>query len=164
TRSKRDWSSDVCSSDLKVLRVRQQYFFVSASLQEMISKFISHHGDDLTQFAKFNSIQLNDTHPVLAIPELLRILLDEHGMGWDEAWEVVTQTFAYTNHTTLAEALETWEVSIFQKLFWRIWELIAEIDRRFREDMAGRGLDQGRIEYMAPVSNGHVHMAWIASY
>lgn len=148
----------------KVLRVRQQYFFVSASLQEMISNFISHHGDDLTQFAKFNSIQLNDTHPVLAIPELLRILLDEHGMGWDEAWEVVTQAFAYTNHTTLAEALETWEVSIFQKLFWRIWELIAEIDRRFREDMAGRGLDQGRIEYMAPVSNGHVHMAWIASY
>src|SRR5699024_1653228 len=104
----------------KVLRVRQQYFFVSASLQEMISNFISHHGDDLTQFAKFNSIQLNDTHPVLAIPELLRILLDEHGMGWDEAWEVVTQTFAYTTHTTLAEALVTWILSNFQKLFLRI--------------------------------------------
>ena len=148
----------------KVLRVRQQYFFVSASLQEMINSFLKHHGDDLTKFDDFNSIQLNDTHPVLAIPELLRILLDEHGMGWDEAWKVVTNTFAYTNHTTLAEALETWEVSIFQKLFWRLWELIAEIDRRFRDDMAQRGLDQQRIEYMAPVSNGHVHMAWIASY
>ena len=148
----------------KVLRVRQQYFFVSASLQEMISNFITHHGDDLTRFAEFNSIQLNDTHPVLAIPELLRLLLDEHSMSWDAAWKVVTQTFAYTNHTTLAEALETWEVSIFQKLFWRVWELIAEIDRRFREDMTQRGLDHERIEYMAPVSDGHVHMAWIASY
>lgn len=148
----------------KVLRVRQQYFFVSASLQEMISNFITHHGEDLTRFAEFNSIQLNDTHPVLAIPELLRLLLDEHSMSWDAAWKVVTETFAYTNHTTLAEALETWEVSIFQKLFWRVWELIAEIDRRFREDMTQRGLDHERIEYMAPVSNGHVHMAWIASY
>ena len=148
----------------KVLRVRQQYFFVSASLQEMISNFITHHGEDLTRFAEFNSIQLNDTHPVLAIPELLRLLLDEHSMSWDAAWKVVTQTFAYTNHTTLAEALETWEVSIFQKLFWRVWELIAEIDRRFREDMTQRGLDHERIEYMAPVSDGHVHMAWIASY
>ena len=148
----------------KVLRVRQQYFFVSASLQQMIDNFIEHHGDDLTGFAKYNCIQLNDTHPVLAIPELLRLLLDEHGMGWDEAWKVVTETFAYTNHTVLAEALESWEVSIFQKLFWRIWELVEEIDRRFREDMGQRGLDQGRIDYMAPVSNGQVHMAWIACY
>ncbi|PMC71829.1 glycogen/starch/alpha-glucan phosphorylase [Corynebacterium aurimucosum] len=148
----------------KVLRVRQQYFFVSASLQQMIDNYIEHHGEDLTGFAEYNCIQLNDTHPVLAIPELLRLLLDEHGMGWDEAWKVVTETFAYTNHTVLAEALESWEISIFQKLFWRIWELVEEIDRRFREDMAQRGLDQGRIDYMAPVSDGHVHMAWIACY
>ena len=148
----------------KVLRVRQQYFFVSASLQQMIDNYIEHHGEDLTGFAEYNCIQLNDTHPVLAIPELLRLLLDEHGMGWDDAWKVVTETFAYTNHTVLAEALESWEVSIFQKLFWRIWELVEEIDRRFREDMAQRGLDQGRIDYMAPVSDGHVHMAWIACY
>ncbi|WP_308606783.1 glycogen/starch/alpha-glucan phosphorylase [uncultured Corynebacterium sp.] len=148
----------------KVLRVRQQYFFMSASLQQMIDNYIEHHGEDLTGFAEYNCIQLNDTHPVLAIPELLRLLLDEHGMGWDEAWKVVTETFAYTNHTVLAEALESWEISIFQKLFWRIWELVEEIDRRFREDMAQRGLDQGRIDYMAPVSDGHVHMAWIACY
>lgn len=148
----------------KVLRVRQQYFFVSASLQAMIDNYIEHHGSDLRGFAKYNSIQLNDTHPVLAIPELLRLLLDEHDLSWDDAWKVVTETFAYTNHTVLAEALESWEVSIFQKLFWRIWELVEEIDRRFREDMATRGLDQGRIDYMAPVSNGQVHMAWIACY
>ena len=148
----------------KVLRVRQQYFFVSASLQAMIDNYIEHHGSDLRGFAKYNSIQLNDTHPILAIPELLRLLLDEHDLSWDDAWKVVTETFAYTNHTVLAEALESWEVSIFQKLFWRIWELVEEIDRRFREDMATRGLDQGRIDYMAPVSNGQVHMAWIACY
>ena len=148
----------------KVLRVRQQYFFVSASLQQMIDNYIEHHGEDLTGFATYNCIQLNDTHPVLAIPELLRLLLDDHGMGWDEAWKVVTETFAYTNHTVLAEALESWEVSIFQKLFWRIWQLVEEIDRRFREDMAQRGLDQDRIDYMAPVSDGQVHMAWIACY
>ncbi|MFS0323104.1 glycogen/starch/alpha-glucan phosphorylase [Corynebacterium striatum] len=148
----------------KVLRVRQQYFFVSASLQAMIDNYIEHHGSDLRGFAKYNSIQLNDTHPVLAIPELLRLLLDEHDLSWDDAWKVVTETFAYTNHTVLAEALESWEVSIFQKLFWRIWELVEEIDRRFREDMATRGLDPGRIDYMAPVSNGQVHMAWIACY
>lgn len=148
----------------KVLRVRQQYFFVSASLQTMVDNYIAQHGEDLTGFAQYNSIQLNDTHPVLAIPELLRILLDDHGLSWDAAWKIVTETFAYTNHTVLAEALESWEVSIFQKLFWRIWQLVEEIDRRFREDMAHRGLDQGRIDYMAPVSNGQVHMAWIACY
>ena len=148
----------------KVLRVRQQYFFVSASLQTMVDNYIAQHGEDLTGFAQYNSIQLNDTHPVLAIPELLRILLDDHGLSWDAAWKIVTETFAYTNHTVLAEALESWEVSIFQKLFWRIWQLVEEIDRRFREDMTHRGLDQGRIDYMAPVSNGHVHMAWIACY
>ncbi|APT92278.1 glycogen phosphorylase [Corynebacterium phocae] len=148
----------------KVLRVRQQYFFVSASLQQMIDNYITQHGEDLSGFATYNCIQLNDTHPVLAIPELMRLLMDVHGLGWDKAWEIVTQTFAYTNHTVLAEALESWEVSIFQKLFWRIWQIVEEIDRRFRLDMAGRGLDQGRIDYMAPVSGGHVHMAWIACY
>lgn len=150
--------------DGKVLRVRQQYFFTSASLQEMIENYIVEHGDDLTGFAKYNCIQLNDTHPVLAIPELLRLLLDEHGLEWDEAWQVVTETFAYTNHTVLAEALETWPISIFEKLFPRILEIVSEIDRRFREELVKKGFDQGKIEYMAPISNGSVHMAWIACY
>ena len=148
----------------KVLRVRQQYFFVSASLQAMIANYVEQHGDDLRDFGKYNCIQLNDTHPVLAIPELMRLLLDEHHMGWEDAWNVVTQTFAYTNHTVLAEALETWEISIFDRLFPRITEIVREIDRRFRLEMAERGLEQGTIDYMAPISGDKVHMAWIACY
>jgi len=148
----------------KVLRVRQQYFFCSASLQQIVENYVSHHGEDLTGFADYNAIQLNDTHPVLAIPELMRILLDEHHLGWEEAWEVVTKTFAYTNHTVLVEALETWEISIFDRLFPRITEIVREIDRRFRLEMAERGLEQGTIDYMAPISGDKVRMAWIACY
>ncbi|MBZ8178093.1 glycogen/starch/alpha-glucan family phosphorylase [Corynebacterium sp. 3HC-13] len=148
----------------KVLRVRQQYFFTSASLQAMIANYREHHGDDLRGFAEYNCIQLNDTHPVLAIPELMRLLMDDHGLGWEEAWDIVSQTFAYTNHTVLAEALEQWSTSIFQQLFGRVWEIVCEIDRRFREDMRSRGLNEERIHYMSPIHDGTVHMAWIACY
>ena len=148
----------------KVLRVRQQYFFCSASLQEIVDNYVAHHGDDLTGFAEFNSVQLNDTHPVLAIPELMRLLMDEHHLGWDDAWAVVSRTFAYTNHTVLAEALETWEISIFEQLFPRIMEIVREIDRRFRADLAARGIGREVIDYMAPISDSKVHMAWIACY
>ncbi|APT85042.1 glycogen/starch/alpha-glucan phosphorylase [Corynebacterium aquilae] len=148
----------------KVLRVRQQYFFVSASLQAMIDAYIAEHGEDLSDFAKYNCIQLNDTHPVLAIPELMRLLMDEHNLGWDKAWAIVQQTFAYTNHTVLAEALEQWEVSIFQQLFYRVWEIVQEIDRRFREELRGLGVDEGTIHYLSPVHDGNVYMAWIACY
>ena len=148
----------------KVLRVRQQYFFCSASLQEIVDNYVTHHGDDLTGFADFNSIQLNDTHPVLAIPELMRLLMDEHHLGWEDAWAVVSKTFAYTNHTVLAEALETWESSIFEQLFPRIMEIVREIDRRFREDLAARGISQDVIDYLAPISGSSVRMAWIACY
>ncbi|MDO4243669.1 MAG: glycogen/starch/alpha-glucan phosphorylase [Actinomyces sp.] len=148
----------------KVLRVRQQYFFCSASLQEIVDNYVAQHGTDLTGFAEFNSVQLNDTHPVLAIPELMRLLMDEHSLGWEEAWAVVTATFAYTNHTVLAEALETWEISIFERLFPRILEIVREIDRRFRTDLADRGVDQSTIDYIAPVSGDKVRMAWIACY
>ncbi|MDO5747810.1 MAG: glycogen/starch/alpha-glucan phosphorylase [Actinomycetaceae bacterium] len=148
----------------KLLRVRQQYFFVSASLQDIVENYVTHHGTDFSDFAQYNCIQLNDTHPVLAIPELMRLLMDEHGLGWEETWKIVSETFAYTNHTVLAEALETWEISIFDRLFPRIMEIVWEIDRRFRDEMRERGLDHDRIEYMAPVSHGRVHMAWIACY
>lgn len=148
----------------KVLRVRQQYFFVSASLQTMVDSYIAHHGTDMSKFAEYNCIQLNDTHPVLAVPELMRILLDDHGMTWEDAWDITTKTFAYTNHTILTEALETWEYSIFQQLFGRVLEIIAEIDRRFRIDMAQRGLADDRIDFLAPISQGRIHMAWIACY
>ncbi|PID97949.1 MAG: glycogen phosphorylase [Actinobacteria bacterium] len=148
----------------KVLRVRQQYFFCSASLQEIVDNYITQHGRDLSNFATYNAIQLNDTHPVLAIPELMRILLDEHNMKWEDAWAIITQTFAYTNHTVLAEALETWDMTIFDRLFPRIAEIVREIDRRFRLDMSKRGIDSKRIEYMAPLKGNVVRMAWIACY
>ncbi len=148
----------------KVLRVRQQYFFVSASLQTIIENYKATYGSDFSKFAELNSIQLNDTHPVLAIPELMRLLMDEEGLGWDEAWTIVQNTFAYTNHTVLAEALETWEISIFQQLFPRILEIVYEINRRFYLEMTKLGVDPATIDYMAPVSGGRVHMAWIATY
>ncbi|MHA2789303.1 glycogen/starch/alpha-glucan phosphorylase [Corynebacterium sp. S7] len=148
----------------KLLRVRQQYFFVSASLQELIDNYIEQHGSDLSNFHEYNSIQLNDTHPVLAIPELMRLLMDEHGLGWEEAWAITTKTFAYTNHTVLTEALETWDESIFKQLFWRIWEISLEIDRRFRIDMNERGISPEQAHRMSPVHDGKVHMAWIACY
>ena len=148
----------------KVLRVRQQYFFCSASLQAIVDNYVAEHGSDLRGFAEYNAIQLNDTHPVLAIPELMRILMDEHGLGWEDAWDVVSRTFAYTNHTVLAEALETWDIHIFDRLFPRISEIVREIDRRFRIDMSERGVDGATIDYMAPVSGNTVRMAWIACY
>lgn len=147
----------------KVLRVRQQYFFCSASLQAIVENEIAQRGS-VKNFGKFNSIQLNDTHPVLAIPELMRILLDEHNLSWEEAWKIVSQTFAYTNHTVLAEALETWEITIFDRLFPRIMEIIREIDRRFREELSAKGFHPGKIDYMAPISGNLVRMAWIACY
>ncbi|MBM7825818.1 starch phosphorylase [Arcanobacterium pluranimalium] len=147
----------------KVLRVRQQYFFCSASLQAIVENELAERGG-INDFGKFNSIQLNDTHPVLAIPELMRILLDEHGLDWEAAWAIVSQTFAYTNHTVLAEALETWEIAIFERLFPRILEIIREIDRRFRLELSEAGFHPGKIDYMAPIDGNRVRMAWIACY
>ncbi len=167
----RERVNDICrvlypndsSFEGKVLRVRQQYFFCSASLQSIVDNHLEQHGT-LESFAEYNSVQLNDTHPVLAIPELMRILLDEHDFAWKDAWEIVANTFAYTNHTVLAEALETWEISIFERLFPRIIEIIREIDRRFREELAEEGMHPGKIDYMAPIDGNRVRMAWIACY
>ncbi|MDO5025508.1 MAG: glycogen/starch/alpha-glucan phosphorylase [Trueperella sp.] len=147
----------------KVLRVRQQYFFSSASLQTIVANQLAQHGT-LESFADYNSIQLNDTHPVLAIPELMRILLDDHGYTWEKAWNIVSHTFAYTNHTVLAEALETWEIDIFTQLFPRIMEIVREIDRRFRLELEAEGYHPGKIEYMAPIVGNRVRMGWIACY
>lgn len=152
------------SYDGKVLRVRQQYFFVSASIQDIIRKYKLKYKNDFSKFAKLNCFQLNDTHPVVAIPELMRILLDEEHMTWEDAWDIVSNTFAYTNHTILAEALEKWDIGIFQFLFPRVMEIVYEIDRRFRIEMAKRGLTQDAINYIAPVQNGQVRMAWLACY
>jgi len=152
------------SYDGKVLRVRQQYFFVSASLQSIIREHLKTHDGNLKNFAEWHSIQLNDTHPVVGIPELMRLLMDEHGMGWDEAWAITSKTFAYTNHTVMAEALEKWDISIFQFLFPRIMEIISHIDYLFRQDMQARGMQYDRINYLAPLGDGKIRMAWLACY
>ena len=152
------------SYDGKVLRVRQQYFFVSASLQDIIYRYKKYHGDDLHDFAKYNSIQLNDTHPVIGIPELMRLLVDENGIEWTEAWEITKQTFAYTNHTIMAEALEKWDISIFRFLFPRIYEIIEGINNQFRAQMYEAGLYSEVIDRLSPLGDGKIHMAWLAVY
>jgi glycogen phosphorylase len=152
------------SYDGKVLRVRQQYFFVSASLQTLVKQTIKLHGDNLTRFAEVNTIQLNDTHPVIAIPELMRILVDEHKMNLDEAWRVTRQTFAYTNHTIMTEALESWDVNIFRFLFPRIMQIIEWINQHFWDETRQHGLNEDQIRYMAPIGDNQVRMAWLAVY
>ena len=147
----------------KALRLKQQYFFSSASLQDIVRHFVSEHGTDFTKFPSYHVIQLNDTHPVVAIPELMRILMDEYALGWDEAWSVVTKTFAYTNHTSLAEALEKWPIGIFQELLPRIYQIIEEINRRFIMELREKyPTDYQRQNAMSIISNGMVHMAWLA--
>ena len=143
----------------KLLRLKQQYFFVSATIQWILKKQ-KRRGHSLYELPKYVQIHINDTHPTLAIPELMRILMDEEGFGWDEAWDVATKTFAYTNHTILTEALERWPVSMFETLLPRIIQIVREIDRRQRENLRNTfGDDHGKIEYMAVIAGGNVNMA-----
>ncbi|MCR4580326.1 MAG: glycogen/starch/alpha-glucan family phosphorylase, partial [Treponema sp.] len=147
----------------KALRLKQQYFFSSASLQDLVRHYVADHGTDFSKFASLHVIQLNDTHPVVAIPELMRILLDEYNVGWDEAWDVVTHTFAYTNHTILAEALEKWPISIFQGLLPRIYQIVEEINRRLVIELRQKfPNDYYKHEHMAIIHNNMVYMAWMA--
>jgi len=118
----------------KELRLRQEYFFVSASLQEILEDYLK-QSDDLMLFPQLVAIQLNDTHPAIAIPELMRLLVDTHGMAWESAWEITTRTFAYTNHTLLPEALETWDAELLQSILPRHMEIIEEINRRFLREI-----------------------------
>lgn len=149
--------------DGKALRLKQQYFFVSASLQDLVTHFVAEYGTDFSLFPKYHAIQLNDTHPVVAIPELMRLLMDEHDLGWDEAWAVVTKTFAYTNHTILAEALEKWSIPIFQGLLPRVYQIVDEINRRFMIVLRDKyPNDYQKQNRMAIISNGTIHMAWLA--
>jgi starch phosphorylase len=118
------------------LRLRQQYFLASASLQDIIADWVRQNGKDFDQFSEKYCFQLNDTHPAIAVPELMRLLMDEHGFGWNEAWEVTTSTMAYTNHTLLPEALETWPVAMFENLLPRVLEIIYEINVRFLAEVS----------------------------
>ncbi len=120
----------------KELRLRQQYFLASASLQDILADWVDVHGEDFTGFADGNCLQLNDTHPTVAIPELMRLLMDEHHLGWEAAWAITRESFAYTNHTLLPEALETWSVALFGSLLPRLLEIIQEINARFLTEVS----------------------------
>ena len=146
----------------KELRLKQQYFFVSASLQAAVAKYKRRH-DDLMKLPEKMTIQMNDTHPTVAVAELMRILLDEEDLGWNEAWEITTKTCAYTNHTIMAEALEKWPVDLFSRLLPRVYQIIQEIDRRFilkiQEQYPG---NEEKIRKMAIIRDGQVKMAHLA--
>ncbi|MCC8017325.1 MAG: glycogen/starch/alpha-glucan phosphorylase [Lachnospiraceae bacterium] len=146
----------------KELRLKQQYFFVSASVQRAVARYKKYHPDIKKMYEKV-VIQMNDTHPTVAVAELMRILMDEEDLGWDEAWDVTTKVCAYTNHTIMAEALEKWPIEIFSRLLPRIYQIVEEINRRFllQIEMCFPG-DQARKERMAVVHNGQVHMAHLA--
>ena len=142
----------------KSLRLRQQYFLVSASIQDIVARHLRDY-TTLENFAEKNAIHINDTHPTLAIPELMRILLDECGYGWDDAYSVVEQVCAYTNHTVMAEALECWSEELFSRLLPRIYQIVKEIDKRFRSKIWELTGDSAKVERMAIISNGVVRMA-----
>ncbi len=142
----------------KSLRLKQQYFLVSASVQDIVSRHLRHHGT-MENFAEHNAIHINDTHPTMSIPELMRILLDECGYGWDEAWSIVTKTAAYTNHTVMKEALECWHEDLVRSLLPRIYQIIKEIDNRYRSYIWETTHDAGKVEEMAVISGGAVRMA-----
>ncbi len=144
----------------KRLRLRQQYFFTSASLQDILREFIAKVGTDFKKLPSLVVIQLNDTHPVVAIPELMRLLLDDYHMEWDEAWNIVTKVFAYTNHTILAEALEKWSIDMFRSLLPRIYQIVEEINRRFLQTLPQE--KDMSISKMSIISEGYVHMARLA--
>ncbi len=142
----------------KSLRLRQQYFLVSASVQDIVQRHLRDYGS-LENFAEKNAIHINDTHPTMAIPELMRIMLDECGYSWDDAYRIVEECCAYTNHTVMAEALECWGEDLFRRLLPRIYQIIKEIDNRFRNKIRYLTGDEGRVERMAIISNGAVKMA-----
>ena len=146
----------------KELRLKQQYFFISASLQALIEKYKKKHGDIRKLYEKV-VIQMNDTHPTVAVPELMRLLIDVEGLSWEDAWEVTSKTCAYTNHTIMAEALEKWPIDLFSKLLPRIYQIVQEIDSRFlikvREMYPG---NEEKVRKMAILMNGQVRMANMA--
>ena len=148
-------------TDGKLLRLSQQYFLVSASIQDIIRRHLYAHGN-LDQLPELAAIHLNDTHPVLAIPEMMRVMLDECGYGWDAAWDIVKRTVAYTNHTVMSEALETWNRDLFKMRLPRIYQIVEEIDRRFWNEMRAKGVDEAKIYRMAPLNDGYVKMANLA--
>ena len=146
----------------KELRLKQQYFFVSASIQRALEKFKKNH-TDLRELPNKVTFQMNDTHPTVAVAELMRILIDEEGLTWDEAWDITTKTVAYTNHTIMAEALEKWPIELFERLLPRVYQIVKEIDRRFVLDIRAKFPgNEDKVRKMAILWDGQVKMAHLA--
>ena len=146
----------------KELRLKQQYFFISASIQEAVEKYMRTH-DDVRKLHEKVVFQLNDTHPTVTVAELMRILMDEHNLGWDEAWAVTTKTCAYTNHTIMSEALEKWPIELFSRLLPRIYQIVEEINRRFIEQIRAKYPgNEDKVRKMAIIYDGQVKMAHLA--
>ena len=146
----------------KELRLKQQYFFISASVQRAVAKYMGKH-DDIRKFHEKVTFQLNDTHPTVAIAELMRVLMDEHYLTWDEAWEVTTKTCAYTNHTIMSEALEKWPIELFSRLLPRVYQIVEEINRRFIMQIEQKYPgNQEKVRKMAIIYDGQVKMAHLA--
>ena len=147
----------------KELRLKQQYFFVSASVQRAVDRYKNMHNGDVRTLYEKVTFQLNDTHPTVAVAELMRILMDENGLEWDEAWDITTKTVAYTNHTIMAEALEKWPIELFSRLLPRIYQIVEEINRRFVEEIKAKYPgDQEKVRKMAVIYDGQVKMAHLA--
>lgn len=147
----------------KLLRLKQQYFFVSASLQDMVRNYKRTH-DDFNEFASLHAIQLNDTHPAVAIPELMRILTEEENISWDQAWKIVTSTIAYTNHTLLAEALEQWPVRLYKALLPNIFDIIVRINSQLMAELAGKGIYNGEAYKYEIIQHDMIKMAHLSIY
>ena len=145
------------------LRIKQEYFLSSASLQDIVRTH-KENGRSLSAFAKYNAIQLNDTHPVFSIPELMRILIDEEGVTFENALDIVRNTFAYTNHTIMAEALEKWDIELVEGIVPRMVEIITMIDAQLQKDLAAAGIPEEKAEGMAIIQDGKIHMARLAIY
>lgn len=147
----------------KKLRLKQQYFFVSASLQDLVNKHRARH-PSLKNFSKLHSIQLNDTHPAVAIAELMRILTQEEHLPWDKAWAITVETFAYTNHTLLAEAMEQWPIHLFKALLPSVYEIIVRIDRQLAAELRQRGIEERELSRYQIIASDSIRMAWLSIY
>ncbi len=146
----------------KMLRLKQQYFFVSAALKDLVRSFKKQHGNNFELFKEYHAIQLNDTHPVVAIPELMRILIDEEKLSYDKAWEITVATFSYTNHTILREALEEWDIELYKKLIPSVYKIVKEIDKRFMRMLGQKKYSYEKINSMKIIYKGRIRMAWLA--
>lgn len=147
----------------KILRLKQQYFFVSASLQDLVRKHLNKY-NTLENFHKFHGIQLNDTHPAVAIPELMRIFTKVHNMDWDKSWDIVVNTFAYTNHTILQEALEVWPVRLYKSILPEVYEIIEKINNNLIDELKRRGISCEEIEKYKIIEDDNIKMAYLSIY